>query len=71
MLRKIVLAIATTAAVGAAAFIPTAASAKHFGHGGHGFRGGFGITIVDTADSACWQWVKITRNTYKWMNVCN
>jgi hypothetical protein len=74
MFRKTLLAIATTAAVGAAALIPTAASAKHFGHGHHGhFRGfgGFGVTIVDTTDASCWQWVKVGRNLYKQVYVCD
>jgi hypothetical protein len=47
MFRKLTLAIAATAALGAAAFAPTAASAHwHGGHGhwfGHGFGHGFGI----------------------------
>ena len=34
MIRKLILALGTTAAIGAAALTPTAASA--FGHGGHG-----------------------------------
>jgi hypothetical protein len=46
MFRKLILAIGATAAIGAAAFVPTAASAHHFGHGhwGHWGRGfGFGF----------------------------
>jgi hypothetical protein len=47
MFRKITLALAATAAIGAAAFSPTAASAHgfhgHWGHFGHHWRGGFGF----------------------------
>jgi len=40
MLRKIILAFATTAALGAVALAPTSASAHWGGHwGGHGFFG--------------------------------
>jgi hypothetical protein len=41
MFRKLILALGATAALGAAAFAPTAASAHPHGHWGHGF--GFGI----------------------------
>jgi hypothetical protein len=44
MLRKTILAIAATAALGAAALAPTSASAYWGGHGWHGgwHRGGWG-----------------------------
>ena len=47
MFRKIVLALSATAALGAAALSPTAASAwghgHHGGHFGHHWRGGYGF----------------------------
>jgi hypothetical protein len=43
MFRKIVLALSATAALGAAALAPTAASAWGHGHGGHHWRGGYGF----------------------------
>lgn len=51
MLRKLALALAASAALGAAALSPTAASAHgwghHWGHGwGHGHGFGFGPVIV-------------------------
>jgi hypothetical protein len=64
MIRKTIFAVATAAAIGAAALIPTAASAgggKGGGmgggpHGGHGYWGrGFGGIVV--IDSGCWRWV--------------
>ena len=39
MIRKTMLALAATVALGAAALAPTAASAKYLG-GGHGFHDG-------------------------------
>lgn len=46
MFRKTTLTLATIAALGAAALVPTTASAKHFGHG---FRGiGLGLAIAGT-----------------------
>jgi hypothetical protein len=41
MLRKLAFGLFAAAAIGAAAFTPTAASAHHFGMGG-GFGGGWG-----------------------------
>jgi hypothetical protein len=70
MFRKTMLALA----IGAAALIPTVASAKgpHGHHGGF-FRGGFGITVIDRSydDSCGWQLVKVGRNLYKRQWVCN
>lgn len=46
MFRKLTIALAATAALGAAALAPTSASAfPHHGHHGwhHGWHGGFGI----------------------------
>lgn len=44
MFRKLVLALSATAALGAAALAPTAASAwGHGHHGGHHWRGGYGF----------------------------
>ena len=64
MIRRTIFAIATVAAIGAAALIPTAASAgggKGGGmggshHGGHGYwGGGFGGIVV--IGPSCWRWV--------------
>jgi uncharacterized membrane protein len=61
---RTIFAIATVAAIGAAALIPTAASAgggKGGGmggghHGGHGYwGGGFGGIVV--IGPSCWRWV--------------
>ena len=46
MFRKLTIALAATAALGAAALAPTSASAfPHHGHHGwhHGWHGGFGV----------------------------
>jgi hypothetical protein len=64
MIRKTIFAVATVAAIGAAALIPTEASAGggkgggmgggYHGHNdnwGHGF-GGF--VVIDTS---CWRWI--------------
>lgn len=62
MFRKLTLALAASAALGAAALAPTAASAHgwghHWGHGwghGHGFGFGFSPVIVSGgyADDSC------------------
>ena len=64
MIRRTIFAIATVAAIGAAALIPTAATAgggKGGGmggghHGGHGYwGGGFGGIVV--IGPSCWCWV--------------
>jgi hypothetical protein len=80
MLRKLTLALAATAALGAAALAPTAASAggwhghHHWGHGwGYGF--GFSPIIVSGGydDSGCYVQRRI-RTPYgiRWrtVNVC-
>jgi hypothetical protein len=70
MIRKTIFVVASVAAIGAAALIPTAASAggggkggggmgnHSHGHGhGHGhWGGGFGGGVVVIAPS-CWRWV--------------
>ena len=64
MIRKTIFAVATVAAIGAAALIPTEASAgggkgggmgggHHWGHGYWG--GGFGGIVV--VGPSCWRWV--------------
>jgi hypothetical protein len=65
MIRKTIFAVATVVAIGAAALIPTEASAggggkgggmgggHHWGHGHWG--GGFGGIVV--IGSSCWRWV--------------
>ena len=57
MIRKTMFAVATVAAIGAAALIPTQASAGgggkggHHGHWGHGY--GFGGIVV--IEPSCWR----------------
>jgi len=64
MIRKTIFAVATVAAIGAAALIPSEASAgggkgggmgggHHWGHGYWG--GGFGGIVV--IGPSCWRWV--------------
>ena len=79
MLRKLALALAASAALGAAALSPTAASAHgwghHWGHGwGHGY--GFGPVIVAGGyadDAGCYVQRRV-RTPYgiRWrtVNVC-
>ena len=65
MIRKTIFAVATVAAIGAAALIPTEASAGGGGkgggmggghHWGHGYwGGGFGGIVV--VGPSCWRWV--------------
>ena len=69
MIRKTMFAVATVAAIGAAALIPTQASAGgggkgggmgggmggNHGHWGHGYGGGFGSIVV--IGPSCWRWV--------------
>jgi hypothetical protein len=45
MIRKLILALGATAAIGAAALAPTAASAHPHGHWGHWYGHGHGIGI--------------------------
>jgi hypothetical protein len=68
MIRKNIFAVATVAALGAAALIPTEASAGgggkggggfhsggFHGHGGHVYKGrGFGVVVIE---SSCWRWI--------------
>jgi hypothetical protein len=68
MIRKTMFAVATVAAIGAAALIPTEASAGgggkgggmgggmggHHGHWGHGYGGGYGFVVIGPS---CWRWV--------------
>ena len=51
MFRTLTIALAATAALGAAALAPTAASAFPHGHHGwhHGWHGGFGIGLYAPA----------------------
>ena len=68
MIRKTMFALATVAAIGAAALIPTEASAGgggkggggmgggmggHHGHWGRGYGGGFVVI-----GPSCWRWVR-------------
>ncbi len=81
MFRKLALAIAASAALGAAALSPTAASAgwhggHHWGHGwGHGYGFGFSPVIVTGgyADDGCLVQRRVrTPNGLRWrtVNVC-
>lgn|GEM_PF-1152721 len=80
MFRKVTLALATIATIGAAAFAPTAASAKPFGFGGgwgggwhHHWGHGFGIG-VGYVDSDCYvtrlMWTPYGYR-YRTINVCD
>jgi hypothetical protein len=78
MIRKSIFAVATVAAIGAAALIPTAASASGGGKGGGGMGGGYhghghghghwggGSGVVVVIES-CWRWVPGLGKVY----VCN
>jgi hypothetical protein len=69
MIRKTMFAVATVAAIAAAALIPTEASAGgggkgggmgggmggNHGHWGHGYGGGYGGFVV--IGPSCWRWV--------------
>ena len=70
MFRKLVLALAATAAIGAAAFTPTAASAHGWGFRPH-FSFGYGYygPVYAAPDYGCIKWV---RGYYGWrrINVC-
>jgi len=78
MIRKTIFAVATFAAIGAAALIPTAASAGGGGKGGGGMGGGYhdhghghghwgsGSGVVVVIES-CWRWVPGLGKVY----VCN
>ena len=52
MIRKTILAVATFAAIGAAALIPTQASAGGGGKGGGGMGGG--VVLIGPS---CWRWI--------------
>jgi hypothetical protein len=76
MIRKTIFAVATVGAIGAAALIPTAASAGGGGKGGGGMGGGYhghghghwggGSGVVVVIES-CWRWVPGLGKVY----VCN
>ncbi|QPF83574.1 hypothetical protein IC762_28310 [Bradyrhizobium genosp. L] len=72
MFRKLTLAIATAATLGAAALAPTAASAKPFFFHPHHFWGGPGIA-VGFVDSGCYATrLVLTPYGYRYrtVNVC-
>jgi hypothetical protein len=72
MIRKTIFAVATVAAIGAAALVPTEASAGgggkggggkgggmgggHHGHWGHGY-GGHGFGGIALTGYSCWRWI--------------
>src|SRR5437660_6994135 len=76
MIRKTMFAVATVAAIGAAALIPTEASAGgggkgggmgggmggHHGHWGHGCGGGYGSVVG--IGSSCWGCVRCSGRVY-------
>jgi len=79
MFRKSVLAIAATALIGAAALVPTEASAKKFGfgfgfYGFHGFHGYHGVRIITPVVNTCLRYRLVeTRRGYLkriLVNVC-
>lgn len=82
MFRKLALALVATAALGAAALAPTAASAgwhgHHWGHGwGHGYGFGYGFSPVIVsggyADDGCYVQRRVrTTHGIRWrtVNVC-
>ena len=81
MFRKLTLAIAASAALGAAALSPTAASAHgwghHWGHGwGHGYGFRFSPVIVSGGyadDDGCYQTRRVRTPygiRYRTVNVC-
>ena len=72
MIRKTMLALTATVALGAAALAPTAASAWGYHHGFHSFRG-FGITLGAPVVTSCYQYQYVeTRRGLRRMlvNVC-
>jgi hypothetical protein len=74
MLRKTLLAIAATAAIGTAALAPTSASA-HWGGGWHGGWYGFRpfVSIGGPVYDGCTaqRWVHTRHgNELRWVNVC-
>jgi hypothetical protein len=77
MFRKTFIALATTAALGAAALAPTSASAgpHHFGHGwwGPGLAAGIIGTAIAMHADRCWH-REVFRTPYgwrsHWVNVC-
>ena len=58
MIRKTLIALTATAAVGAAVLTPTAASAWHHHHHGYGLRGlAFGLAVAAPVIAAsCYQY---------------
>src|ERR671935_192709 len=74
MIRKTIFAVATVVAIGAAALIPTEASAGgggkgggmgggmggHHGHWGHGYGGGFGAIVVGKTTMPEFGWKAVT-----------
>ena len=73
MLRKVTLGLIAAASLGAAALIPSAASAHGFHHWGHGYGLGFGNLYINTGVSDCYrqQWVETRRGMrLRTVNVC-
>jgi hypothetical protein len=75
MFRKTAFALATTAALGAAALAPTSASAHYFGHHGWGLGVGVGAGLVGAAVVANSCVRPVTFHTpygwrTRWVNVC-
>ena len=74
MIRKSLLALAATVAVGAAMLTPTTASAWHYHHGFHGVRAfGWGVAIAAPVVASCYQyrWVETRRGLRRILvNVC-
>jgi hypothetical protein len=78
MIRKLILALGATAALGAAALIPTTASAWGHGHHGH-WRGGYGFGFYGPsyiASPDCYivrRQVQLADGSWRWrrFTVCN
>ena len=76
MIRKTMLALTATVAVGAAVMAPTAASAWHFNHHHNGWRGvgiGFAIAAPAVVAASCYEYRYVeTRRGLRRMlvNVC-
>jgi hypothetical protein len=79
MIRKTIFAVATIAAIGAAALIPTEASAGGGGKGGkggghhhHGLWGlglGLALSAPLVYGYSCWKWVE-TPYGFRKVNIC-
>lgn len=74
MLRKSAIAVCTLVSLGAAALVPTTASAAPFTawHGGIGLGLGIGSTLMLSGVPYynCWRWVRTPLGFWSKTNVC-